>query len=213
MVVELPGDPRELQRAFDHAERRVAVVVHDPVGQRAVVGADPHRAAERLAELHQRDEFLADLGDFLGVFVVGVFADGELLLVDVVAGVDADLLDPAGGLERGVGLEMDVGDQRDLAAGGADLAGDVFQVGGVDFRLCGDADDLAAGLRELEHLGNAGGGVAGVGGDHRLHADRVPAADADVSDHHFTGLPPVVGQQVGAVSQQRVVAHFAGDTR
>ena len=42
VVIELAGDAGELERALDHAERRVAVAVHDAVGERAVVGADAH---------------------------------------------------------------------------------------------------------------------------------------------------------------------------
>ena len=60
VVVEFAGDVCELERAFDHAERRVTEAVHDAVAQAAVVRADPHRDAASLAERHQRGEALAD---------------------------------------------------------------------------------------------------------------------------------------------------------
>ena len=103
-----------------------------------------------LAQLHQRSELLLDARQFRGVLLVGVFLDGELLGVGVVAGVDADHFDPPGGFHGGVGLEMDVGHDRDVAAARAQFGHDVLQVGGVLYRRRGDADDLAAHRDQLQ---------------------------------------------------------------
>jgi hypothetical protein len=43
----------------------------------------------------------------------------------------------------------------------------------------GDADDFAAGGDEVERLLDAGRRCPGVAGDHRLHPDRVVAADVN----------------------------------
>ncbi len=43
---EVTRDPRKLQRALHHAERRVAVAVHDAVAQAPVVRPDADRHAE-----------------------------------------------------------------------------------------------------------------------------------------------------------------------
>ena len=152
-----------------------------------MVGSDAHGAAEIFAEFDQRGEFGTDTVEFLLILGVGVLADFEFFLIGVVAGIDADFFHPFGSFESGVRLEMDVSDERHLAACGAHLAGDVFQIRGVDFRLCGDSHHFAAGVCEAEDFRDAGGGVAGVRGDHRLHADRVMRAYADVSDHHLAG--------------------------
>ena len=45
VVIQVARDPGELERAFHHPERRIAVAVHDPVGKRAVIRADAHRDA------------------------------------------------------------------------------------------------------------------------------------------------------------------------
>ena len=203
MVVVVTGDAGEFKGAFHHAERGVAVAVHDAVRQRAMVGADPHGAAEILAQQDQRGELLADALEFLVVLGIAVFADGELFLIGVIAGVDADFFDPFGGFEGGVGFEMDVGDERDVAAGGTDFAGDVLEIGGVGLGLGGDADDFAADLRQAQDFGDASRGVAGVGGDHRLHADRVRGAHGDVAHPHLAGRPAGVGEKVGAIGQRR----------
>lgn len=144
------------------------------------------------------------------VLAFGVVADFEFLFVGVVAGVDADFLDPFCGFKGGVWLEVDVCDEGDVAACGADLVGDVFEVGGVDFCLGGDADDFAAGVGECEDFCDAGGGVACVGGDHGLDADGVFAADADVSDHDLAGFSPGVAEEVWAVGEAGRVAHGRG---
>ena len=49
VVVVIPGDAGEFERTFDHAERGVAVAIHDPIRQGSVVGADAHGAPEILA--------------------------------------------------------------------------------------------------------------------------------------------------------------------
>ena len=49
MIVVIAGDTGKFQCAFDHAKWRVAVAVHDAVGERPVVGADAHGAAEMSA--------------------------------------------------------------------------------------------------------------------------------------------------------------------
>ena len=126
MVAFVAGDTGELQRALAHAEWGIAVAVHDPVGKGAVVRADPHRAAEILAKQDERCELLAYPFQLRLVLVVRVFADLEFLLVGIVAGVYADFLHPFRGLHGSVGFEMDVGDQRHVATGGADFAGDVL---------------------------------------------------------------------------------------
>ena len=69
-----------------------------------------------LAAPHQRGEALVEALPARGVLRVGVFADGEFLFVGVVAGIDAHLLDPLDRLHRGLGQEMDVGDERHIAA-------------------------------------------------------------------------------------------------
>ena len=209
VITLLTGEAGEFQSTLDHAVRRISETVHDAVGQRAVIGADSHRATEVLAELHQWHELLADALQFLGILGVAVFADFEFLLVGVVARIHADFLDPLGSLHRGVRLEMDIRHQRHAAARSPDLANDVFQIRGVNFGLCGDADDLTPGGIQLEHFFHAGRGVASVRGDHRLDADRIAAADAHTTDRHFAGFATGIAQKGWAVAQR--IVHLEND--
>ena len=121
-VVLVLADVEELERALDHAARRVAVAVQDAVGERAVVGADAQRAAELVAAPHERAEALGGALHLLGVLGVAVLAHLELLLVGVVARVDPDLLDVLGRDQRRARREVDVGDQRHAHAAPAQLA-------------------------------------------------------------------------------------------
>lgn len=173
-----------------------------------MVGADAHGAAMVLATLDERSEFGADAVEFLVILRVAVVTHLEFFLIDEVAWVDADFIDPLDGFEGGIRFEVDIGDEWDVAVGGANVAGDMFEVGGVDFGLGGEANDFAAGLGEGEDFGDAGVGISGVRGDHRLHPDGVVGAEADVTHPHFAGRAAGVAKEVGAVGQLVGVGHL-----
>ena len=144
--------------------RGLAVLVEDPLVEAAGVDADPDRGAA----------VLGGRGDLLDLVVE---------LADV-AGVDAD--GGAAGVDRGedvLRLEVDVGDDRDLR-----VLGDLGQRVGVVLGRAGDAHDVAAGRRQLGDLLQGGVDVGGERGRHRLHRDRVVAADPDLADLDLAGL-------------------------
>ena len=192
MIVEFAGDAGEFQRALDHAERRVAVAVHDAIRKRAVICADAHRASVLLAKFHQRREAFANAAQLGFIFGVGVFLDREFFRVGVVAGVDADFLDPLRRLHRGVGFEMNVGDERDVAAALAQSGDDVLEIRCVFNGWRGDADDFTADGEEVECLLDGRGGVHRVARDHALHAHGIFAADGDSSSADDPRFPPPV---------------------
>ena len=198
--VHLPGDPGKFQGALHHSVRRVPVPVHDPIGQRTVVGADAQGELALLQQLHQRGEGFLDPGQLLGVLIIGIFADGKFLFVGEVPGVDADLVDPLGRLHGGIGLEMDVRHDRHVATGGEQLLLDVFEVGGVLHRGGGDPDDLAPHLDEIEGLLHRGGRVHGVAGDHALDHDGVGSPDADLPHLHLPGRAAGVAVRTGTIA-------------
>jgi hypothetical protein len=183
---------------------RVAVAVHDPVAQRAVVRADPHRAAELLAALDEGRERLVEPLQLADVVRVAVVAHGEPLLVRIVARVDADLLDVLDGLHGRLGQEVDVGDEGDGApTRGREARADVLQApGGLDVGRR-HPDDLAAHLGERDRLADGRGDVLRVAGRHRLDADRVRAADADAADQDLARPSADRLESGGAVGHAR----------
>src|SRR5207249_2543990 len=134
----------------------------------------------------------------------------ELEVVEAVrAGNAGELqraLDPLRGFHRGLGLEVDVGDDGDVAVAGTELANDALQVGRVLHRRGGDADDLAADGHEVERLLYARGGVHRVAGEHRLDDDRMAAADDDAA---AGGITDDDFARVAAAEEERrfAVAH------
>jgi hypothetical protein len=127
------------------------------LGQRAGVGADPHRDACPLRRL-----------------------DDELHLVRAadVAGVDPHRGDTGvDRLERKAGVEVDVRDHRDRAE--ANDAGERVRVLDLGDRA---ADDLAAGRDERRDLGRRRLDVVRRRQRHRLDDDRRATADRDVAD-------------------------------
>jgi len=177
VVAVLARDAGELDRALDHARGRVAEAVHDAVGKRAVVRADAHGDAARLAEIDQRLEGLVDARELVPRTARRCLDDGELLFVGEVAGIDAHLLDPLRGFHGGVGLEVDVGDDGHIATGGVQLGADVllkfrrvFTVGAVMRTI--SQPTLTRSSVCLTHSRV----VHRVAGEHRLDANRVRPA-------------------------------------
>ena len=187
----------ELERALHHAERRVAETVQDAVGERAVVGADAERAAERLEPAHERPEAFLHPLDLHAVLGVGVLALLEAFLVGIVARIDANLLDVLGRLERCVRREVDVRHERRAHAAAVELGADRGEILGVGDRRCGDAHDLAAGRDESLGLGDGRRRVARVRRRHRLDAERIRAPDADAADPHLAGGTPPPRERAG----------------
>ena len=202
MIIEVARDPRELERALHHAERRVAVAIHDAVRKRPVICANAHGDSARLAQLDKRRKPLADPIQLRRVLFVGVFADLEFFRVGVVARIDAHFLHPFCRFHRCVGLEMDVGDDRHIAAALAQTFDDVLEIARILHRRRGDADDLAAGVRQLHRLLDRRLGVHRVAGDHRLDANRIVSADADVSNLHLARGAAMVLKRITAIAHE-----------
>ena len=179
------GEPGALQRRPDERlardadrverGRRARVLVHQR-GQQLLVEAAPVDAdAHRLAEL---DRAL----DHHGELRVVLRAAADVARVDPVF---RERLRARGVLrEQLVAVEMEVADQRRLAADRVEPVADgrhrVRGFGGVD----GDADELGACVGERLHLRDRRGDVGRVGVGHRLDDDRRVAADRDVPHAH-----------------------------
>ena len=149
------------------------------------------------ASMHERREFFLDALQFGGVLLVGVFLGGKFLGVGVIAGIDAHDFHPFHRFHRGFGLEMDVGDNRHVAAVLAQFGDDVLQIRRVLHRRRGDADELAADGDQFERLLHAQRGVHRVAGEHGLLHDGMVAADDDaavrrIADDDFARLPALV---------------------
>ena len=194
VIVVLPGDMGKLQRALNHSQGGIAEPVHDPVTQGPVVGPDPHRTAQLLAEFHQRGELFLYPAQLGSVLFVGIFLDGELLRVGIVAWIDSHRFNPKGRLHGCLRLEVNVRNDGDGAAASSQGSCDVLEVRSILDRGCGDPDDLAAHSDQIESLFDTFRCVHRVAGDHRLHDDGMPAAHdhpamGRISDNHFTGIP------------------------
>ena len=169
VLLEEPGLP---DGGLDERLRgRLAVLVEDPLVERARVDADPDRGAAVLGGLRDLLDLVVELAD-----VARVDPDGR------AAGVD--------GREDVLGLEVDVGDDRDLR-----VLGDLGQRVGVVLAGARHADDVAAGGGELRDLLERRVDVGGQRGGHRLDRDRRVAPDPDGPHLDLAGL--AAGRQHG----------------
>ena len=201
MIVVFSGDADELERRLDHARRGVAVAVHDAVGQRAVIGANPHCDALLLALEHQGCEALLDALDLGGVVLVRVFADAKELLVGEVARVDAHFLDVLGSFHGRGWAEMDVGYERRLYAHTAQPAFDLADRFGVGHGRRGDAHDLTAGVHQAQRLGQRRLDVLRARGSHGLNANGLVTAHGDSTDLDFARSAALIRETTCRVGQ------------
>ena len=81
----------------------------------------------------------------------------------------------------------------------SELGLDVLEIGGVLHRRRGDADDFAADLDEVEGLLHALARVHRVAGEHRLDADGIGPADADLADLDLAGMAALVVVRIMAI--------------
>ena len=191
VVVLIPADVQEFHGALDHAERGVAVVAEDAVGEGSVVGADAHGPFEFLALADERGEAVADAGQFVCVGRFCVVVRLELLLVRVIARVDPNLLDVVRRDFGGVRREMDVGDEGHTGVSSLVQPSADFTQGDGFFLARGrDAHDLATGLDHADGLRDGGLDVHRVRRGHGLQDDRGVATDHDAADVNGAGGHP-----------------------
>ena len=172
------ADAEKFQAALDDALWRVAVAAHDAVGKRAVVDPDADGGVVFLADLQERGEALLEFAELFGVLWLGVddFAEGAGG-IDIVARIDTYFFNGAGGHVGHVGVEMDIGHQRCVAALGVESLADVFQVLSLADALCGETHIVGSGAYDADALLHAGLGVGGWRGCHALQAYGVGAAE------------------------------------
>ncbi len=102
---------QELQGTFHHAGRIITVSIHDTVAERTMVGSNAQRRTVLRTDAQERQKALTHA---LQLGVVGgiiVFDNLELLFVDVVARIDAHLLNDAGSDLGSVWRIVNVGNQ------------------------------------------------------------------------------------------------------
>ena len=147
-----------------------------------MVDADTDGCVVLAADAEEGNEALLYLPQLGLVLLVGVLQMAERAGgVDIVAGIDAHLLDIACCHVGHIGIEVDIGHQRCHEALQTQLAHNVLQVLGLASALCGETHQFASHHDDALGLFDAGLGVVGVGGGHRLDADGVVAADGDIT--------------------------------
>ena len=183
MEILLLADAQELQAAFYDALWRIAIAVADAVGERTVVHADADGCMMLLADVEERHEAVFYLLEFVGVLLIGIFLLDELAgRIHIVARVYAHLLAVECSHVGNVRIEVNIGYERSLIAVGTDAGIDVFHVLCLAGTLSGEAHQLAASLDDFLCLTDASLSIIGIGGGHRLDADRVIATQVEGSD-------------------------------
>ena len=199
VVLLVHTNAQKFQRAFDHAHRRVAVSAHDAVGQRPMVGPNPHGPTKVLALLDQWREFFPNAHKFLCVALVGVFKVFESLLVRVISRIDANFFDVIGCDFCSVGGEMDVRNKRRIVPCRPQFVGDEPQALCVSLAGSRDANQLAPRLNHSDALRHGARHVHRVGRRHGLNPDGVVSPQTQSAHLHLAGGATLIIEGVGAV--------------
>ena len=197
MKTPIPGDPRELQCALNHPQRRIAVSIHDPITKRPVIGADPHRPFKTFALVYQWTKRFLNPSQFLSVLGIGVFVRGEFLRVSIIPRIDPNHLDPFHSLHCRSGLEMNIRNHWHIGTTLANTRNNLLEIGGITFGLGRNPNDLTPYFHQRHRLINASFSVQRVASEHGLTHHWVIAAHHHaaifrITNHHGPGRTPVI---------------------
>ena len=172
--------------ALDDAFGGVPIARHDAVAEGTVVHTDTYGCVMCLTDVDEGDEFFLNLLQLVGIFLVGIFQMFEGTAgIYIVARIDAYFLTIEGGDISGVGREMDICHQWLGIAVGLQLGRDMLHILCLTGALGGETYQFASGIDDALGLCHTGGSVVGIGGGHRLDADGVVAANADITHTGF----------------------------
>ena len=134
-----------------------------------MVHANADGAAEALGFLHKRRKGFGHL--FLAFIesLVRLLVKRQNSSIDKVTRIDADFFDPLKGFESGLGLEVDVGRNRNLATGGSHLLHDFFKTLSVCKCRSGNTDESATHLGKCQRFSHGTLNVLRLGGCHGLN--------------------------------------------
>ena len=175
-------DAQELHTTLDDTLGCIAVARHDAVGERTVIHTDTHGGVMLLTDIDKRHELGLNLLQFLGIFLVGVFQMFEgTAWVDVVAGIDADLLAVLCSDVSGMCREMNVGHQWCIVAVSLQSGRDILHVLRFASALSGETHQFTTSINDALGLSHASLSVVRVRSCHRLDTDGVIATDGDIT--------------------------------
>ena len=158
---------QELHHALDHTGRRVAVAAHDAVTQRAVVHTQAHSRVVVAAHLDKGQQRLTHALELGVILFLGKFKLLECACrIHKVSRVDAYTLTHLGGSKRCLGIEVDVGNQRDVASVGAQHLRDLADAVSLFYALCRQPHIVGPGIGDALALGRTGLYVIGSGIGH-----------------------------------------------
>ena len=182
----LLADAQKLHATLDDSLGSVAIARHDAVGQRSVVDTDAHGCVMLLADIEEGDEMVLKFLQFVGIFGIGIFYLLEhTCRIDIVAGIDTNLLGIQCSHICNVSVEVYVGNKRRIEAVSAQLGVDILQILSLASALCGESHKFAASLNYFFCLLYACLSIVGIGSGHRLDAYRGIAANLQVA--HLNG--------------------------
>ena len=158
------ADAQKLHCRHDHTLGRIAPLVKNTLGKRAVIDANAQSNTSRAALLDQSLQ--------------------TAIRRAVITRIDTHLIDRLGSDLRHLRDEVNIGHNGGRKALRAQLSHDISQILALARTLCREADNRSTRAIDTLDLRHACGGIVGVGVGHRLHGNGCAIAYLDIADTH-----------------------------
>ena len=173
---------QKLHTALHNTLRGVAIARHDAVAERTVVDADANSSMVLLTDIDKRHQLVLYLLQFLGIFGIGVLQMLERAPgIDIVARIDAYLFAILRCHISGMRRKVHISHQWCLVTVSLQTSRDILHVLSFTRALSGETHQFATRINYTLCLLDTTIGIVGVDGCHRLNADGVLSANADMT--------------------------------
>ena len=188
-VVELLAleNSQELHTAFNDALGGVAITRHDTVRERTVIHADTYSGMVFTTDIQERHQLPLNLLQLSRILLIGILQMFESApWVYIVARIDTHLLTVQCRHIGRMGREMDVSYQWLCVSVSLQTSRDMLHILCLTRALRREAHQFATGVDDTFGLCHTAFSIVGIHRRHRLYADRVLPADADVAHTSLT---------------------------
>ena len=146
-----------------------------------------------LTDIKEWDETIANLLDLKCIFLVGIFEFHESTTrINIVAGIDSNLLDNLSCYIGNCSIEVDIGNKRHFVPIAMNACFNLPERKSLFLALCRQTNDVRTSIYDAFDLGHRCLDIVGVRVGHRLHPDWVLAANDHITHATFGGFPSII---------------------
>ena len=183
----LHADTQELHARFHYSLRSITITRHNAVRKTTVINTYPDSRMVLATYIKEWNQTVLDTLKLCLILFISIFQMLELTgCINIVARIDTNFLAIEGSHLGYARIEVDVGNQRNVATSLAYTTTNFFQILSLTHTLCGQADKFATCFSK--NLAYAPFGIHRRSSAHRLHTNRIISSNSYVSYTNFVGF-------------------------